>query len=243
MSAKSRRDGYEPSWTEVTIGALLSIVIGAVLGVVFLVLKPVITVKEMPKDEDRDRSAIYFIEGSRDTAKAKFAAAKRKTFVAGASVVVDENELNSLVPAPTAAPAKPPAPAPGAKATPPAPNAKPGATDPVPSGLAYVPGALNFRMNDSALQLAVPTKIYLLGLELNVIVQGRGGFVKSGEVFSYDPATLLVGSCPVDRLPMARSYIMKKIFEAQPVPDDIAAAWSKLSEVAVVGTTLKLTMP
>ena len=32
---------YEPSWTEVTIGAALSVVIGAALGITFLVFKPV----------------------------------------------------------------------------------------------------------------------------------------------------------------------------------------------------------
>jgi hypothetical protein len=256
VSAKSSRGGYEPSWTEVTIGALLSVLIGAVLAVVFLVLKPVIIVKDEPKDDERDRSSVYFIEGSRDPAKAKLASAKRKSFVAGDSVVVDENELNSFIAPAAGAPVKPadplPAakPAPGAKAAPPAkapppaaPETKPGAPAPIPSGLRYVAGVPNFRINDSALQLAVPTKIYVFGLELNVIVQGRGTFVKSGENFVYDPTTLLVGSCPVDRLPMARNFVVKKIFEAQPVPEDIIKAWSTLSDVAVVGTALKLTMP
>jgi hypothetical protein len=254
MSAKSRRGEYEPSWTEVTIGALLSVLIGAVLGVVFLVLKPVVSVKETPKEDDVDHSSIYFIEGSHDTAKAKLAAAKRKTFAAGGSVVVDENELNAQVggaaPA-TPAPVKPVAPAPGkkgapvAKAQPPpvAPPAKPGAPAAIPSGLGYLAGAPNFRITDSELQVGVPTKLYVFGNELSVIVQGRGTFVKSGGNFVYEPTTLFVGSCPVDRLPIARSFVIKKIFEAQAVPEDVAKVWSKLSDVAVVGTSLKLTMP
>lgn len=251
MSAKSKRGGYEPSWTEVTIGALLSVIIGAVLGVVFLVFKPVITVKEVPKEEELDRSSVYFIEGARDTAKAKLATAKRKTFAGGGSVVVDENELNSFGPAP-GAPIKPVVPAPGAKAAPAAktpppaatPAATPGAPAAAPTGLfGYAPGAPNFRINDSALQLGVPVKVNLYGLELTVVVQGRGTFVKTGETFVYEPTTLLVGSCPVDRLPMARAWVMKKVFETQPVPEDIAKVWGNLSEVAVVGTALKLTMP
>ncbi len=257
MSAKSRRGEYEPSWTEVTIGAFLSVLIGAVLGVVFLVFKPVITVKDAPKDDERDRSSVYFIEGGRDPAKAKLASTKRKTFAAGGSVVVDENELNSLTGPAAGAPVKPVVPvpaaksAPGAKAAPAskappppvAPEAKPGAPASIPSGLGYVAGVPNFRINDSALQLAVPTKLYVFGLELSVIVQGRGSFVKSGESFVYDPTTLLVGSCPVDRLPFARDFVVKKIFGAQPVPEDISKVWNTLSDVAVVGTALKLTMP
>lgn len=255
MSAKSRRGDYEPSWTEVTIGALLSVIIGAVLGVVFLVFKPVITVKEMPKEDEVDRSSVYFIEGGRDAAKSKLASAKRKTFAAGGSVVVDENELNSLTALTPATPAKPVVPAPGAKPgakaptaakTPPAapvPEAKPGAAAAAPTGVGYVAGAPSFRISDSALQLGVPVKVNAFGLELTVIVQGRGTFVKAGEGFVYEPATLMVGSCPVDRLPMAHDFVVKKIFQTQPVPEDIAKVWGKLSDVTVVGTVLKLAMP
>ncbi len=251
MSAKSKRGGYEPSWTEVTIGALLSVIIGATLGVVFLVFKPVITVKEIPKEDELDRSSVYYIEGSRDAAKSKLATAKRKTFAGGGSVVVDENELNSFGSAP-GAPIKPVAPAPGTKASPAAktpspaatPAAAPGAPAAAPADLfGYAPGAPNFRIHDSALQLGVPVKVTLYGLELTVVVQGRGTFVKTGEKFAYEPAALQVGSCPVDRLPMARAFVMKKIFETQPVPEDIVKVWGNLSDVAVVGTALKLTMP
>jgi hypothetical protein len=227
MSAKSKRGGCEPSWTEVIVGALLSVIVGATLGVVFLVFKPVITVNEMPNEDERDRSSVYFIEGHRDAAKAKLAGAKRKIFVRGGSVLVNENELNSLVEAP------------GAKASP---AAKTPAA--APSDLfGCEPGALNFRIYDSALQLGVPVKVNLYGLELTVVVQGRGTFVKTGENFAYAPATVLVGSCPVDPLPMARAFVMKKIFEMQPVPEDISKVWGNLSDVAVVGTALKLTMP
>ena len=71
MSAQSKRGGYEPSWTEVIVGALLSVFLGAALGVIFLVFKPVITVNEMPNEDARDLSSVYFIEGHREAAKAK----------------------------------------------------------------------------------------------------------------------------------------------------------------------------
>ena len=231
MSAKTRGQGYEPSWTEVTIGALLSVIIGALLGVVYLVVKPVVTVKEMPKDEEVDRSATYFIEGGRDGAKSRDATAKRKAFIGGTPVVLNEHELNSYV-TPAAAPAKPAAP-----------GAKPAATAPAAPAAGFTPGVVNFRLHDSQLQIGVPVKVDLFGLELNVVVQTRGTFVQKGDVFTFEPATMLVGSCPVDRLPAARSYLMDKVFGSQKVPEDISKAWAKLTEVAVIGSALKLTMP
>lgn len=230
MSAKTRGQGYEPSWTEVTIGALLSVIIGALFGVVYLVVKPVVTVKEMPKEEEVDRTAVYFIEGGRDGGKSRDAAAKRKAFVGGTPVILNEHELNSYV-TPAAAPAKPAAP-----------GAKPAAAPAAP-GAGYTSGVVNFRIHDSQLQIGVPVKIDLFGLELSVVVQTRGTFVKKEGGFAFDPATMLVGSCPVDRLPAARSFVMEKFIATQKVPEDISKAWAKLTDVAVVGSALKLTMP
>ena len=59
----------------------------------------------------------------------------------------------------------------------------------------------------------------------------------------FEPETLLVGSCPVQRLPYASTFVTKKFFAAQNFPEDLAAAWPKLAGVAVEGNTLKLTMP
>lgn len=275
MSAKSKRGEYEPSWTEVTIGAALSVIIGAALGVVFLIFKPVMTLKDgklttvatttktlkpgekMPKPGEttvtetvRELGAgeILYIEGSRDSAKAKLAAAKRKTFVAGGSVSVDESELNSLVvaTAPAPAPAKP-APgankAPAAKDQPPPPAAKAGAAAPAFGGFGLTPEAPNFRIHEGEFQIGLPLRIGAFGLEVKVIMQARGQFVQRGERFVFEPTTLLLGSCPLHPLPVARSLVVRKFLNAVPVPEDILKAWENLSRVAVVGSALNLTMP
>ena len=48
---------------------------------------------------------------------------------------------------------------------------------------------------------------------------------------------------PVERLPLVMDYMLKKFYYAQPVPDEIVAAWHKLVEVSIQGSTLKLKMP
>ncbi|MSU24566.1 MAG: hypothetical protein EXS32_12185 [Opitutus sp.] len=242
MSTKALTKDHQPSWTEVILGAVLSVALGAVLGAVLLILKPLAMVKELPKEGERVAGVIYYIEGSHDTGKARQAVAKRKLFTQGKSVNVTEDEINSLAvvpPKPGATPAPPPAPAPkakkGEKAAPPPP------AGPVPDGLTV--GVPNFRIRDGAVQLAVPVTLGLLGLDQRMTVLTRGAFAKKGETFTFVPETLYVGSCPVQRLPFAAAYVTQKFLAAQAVPEDIAAMWPKLAEVSVDGSTLKLAMP
>ena len=243
MSKKVDRHG--PSWAEVIIGAVLSTVLGIALGALLLILRPVVVAKEMPKEADRDRKAVYYVEGSRDPAKARQAQAKRQAFVAGQSVTVTEDELNTL-----AGPATPPAagaPKAGDKKAPEKDaKTKEGEKAAAPaagSDDAFAVGTPNFRINDNALQVGVPVTVNALGLGQKIMVQARGGFTKDGTVFVYDPSELYFGSCPVQRLPFLSGYVRSKFLAGQPIPEDIKTAWAKLTNVEIAGNTLKLTMP
>lgn len=231
MSTKIDRALHGPSWAEVILGAVLSLILGVVLGVVLLVLRPVVVAKEEPKE--RVRGVVYYIEGSRDPGRAREAAAKRNAFLAGQSVTVTEEEINSLI-APASAPT-----APKAGATK-APEKKDG--DKAPANDGYVAtGTPTVRIRDGALQVGVPVTIGLV--DQKVIAQARGGFVKQGDVFVYEPETLYLGSCPVERVPFLANYVRDKFLASQPIPEDIKTAWAKLANVAIEGNALKLTMP
>ncbi|MCX6956234.1 MAG: hypothetical protein NTV51_29215 [Verrucomicrobia bacterium] len=233
MSKKMDRKPHEPGWGEVILGAALSVVIGVVLGAVALVFKPVETVKELPKEPVPGQT--YFIEGSRDSSKAKQATAKRKAFALGSSgtLSIVEDELNSLAGPATPAPVPAAKPKAGDKAAPAAPSA--------PSGDALSAGTPNFRIRGGVVQIGFPVTIGLL--DTKVVVQAQGMFAKRGNVFVFEPETLTVGSCPVQRLPYASTYVTKKFLASQTVAEDIAAAWPKVSAIAVEGNVLKLTMP
>ena len=120
---------------------------------------------------------------------------------------------------------------------------------PASSGELLTLGGANFHIindtanNAHAVQIAVPVTVSVFGLDQVVTVLATGNFVKKGEAFAFEPATLMLGSCPMQRLPLAAGYVAKKFLNAQPVPDDIAAAWPKLADVTVEGNTLKLAMP
>lgn len=214
-------DSHGPSWTEVILGAVLSVALGIVLAAASLILKPVVKAKELPKEPAAD--TVYYLEGATDSSKARQAVTKQALFASGKSISITEEELNALVSPAPAAPGKD----------------QPAAA---PSGaLSY--GTPNFRVRQGEMQIAVPLRIAVAGIDTNVIVQARGGFTRSGDTFVFSPNTVYVGSCPVDRLPVAQGYFMKKILEAKALPEGAVAAWGKLSEVAVDGSTLRLTMP
>jgi hypothetical protein len=244
MSAKKMdRSAHEPGWGEVILGAVLSIALGAVLGVFSLVMKPPVLINAKGEPKERVAGTIYYEEGSRDSAKARQAPAKRKAFAQGTSILVTEDEINSFGAAPASATPPPAAKkkadekAPATKApTPPAP-APAGSTDTIALGNP------NIRIRDGAVQLAVPVTVNALDLGLRLTVLATGTFEKKGEAFAFAPATLTVGSCPVHRLPFALGFVTKQFLSAKGVPDDVATPWGRLAGVAVEGNALKLTMP
>ena len=228
MSRKLDRARHGPGWLEVSLGALLSVVLGVVLAAAYFVFKPVTRVKELPKEPEA--GMVYYIEGSRDYSNARRLTAKQKFFVKGGSVVLNEDELNSAA-NPVAAPAGPaPANAPPPPATP---------------AVLLSPGPPNFRIQAGILQITVPVrlKVDLAFLDQTVLIQMKGVFARRGDTFVYVPKSMYVGSCPVERLPMAMDFVVRKFLYSQPVPEDIAKAWSKLAEVTIEASTLRLTMP
>ena len=114
---------------------------------------------------------------------------------------------------------------------------------PVATGELLTAGTPNFRIRDGVVQIGFPVTVSALGADVKVIVQAQGVFAKKGDGFAFEPDSLTVGSCPVQRLPYASTYVRKKFLASQTVAEDIAAAWPKLVSVAVEGNTLKLTMP
>lgn len=218
----------EPGWFQVTFGALLSAILGVALGAAVLVARPAVVVKQEPKE--REKGSVYYIEGSRDGSKGRQALAKRQAFLAGESITVNEDEINTLVAAALKA---------GAPGTPPA-AAPAGGAAPTDSEY-FSAGVPSVRIREGSLQLGVPLGTSLLAQK--VIFQAHGGFTKTGDGFVFVPNSMWLGSCPVDRLPFVAGYVRERILAEYPMPPDLKAAWAKLTDVTVDGSTLKLTMP
>lgn len=204
-----------PTWLEVGVGAVLAVVLGVVLGALYLVTRPVTKVKEIPKDAPS--GAVYFIEGARQFNNAT-ADEKRKQLVAGSSIALDEGELNAFFNTATK----------GAK--------------PDPDAMLTLSN-LNARIKGGRLQLADTVSYNIFGFMGDIIVQANGTIARHGDHFEYDPETLLVGGCPLQRLPFVRAWALKRFLLASAPPDDVAGAWAKLSDVSIEGSLLRLKMP
>ena len=240
---KLERALYGPSLFEVTLGAALSVLLGAVGAVAYLVFKPVEIVKALPKEEERIAGQVYFVEGSKETGKAKQWRTKRKQLAEGVPGEISfiEDELNAwFAPEVAAAPKAAAKPAPGKPAA-------PVAEEPVP-----VPDELvtfshpAFRIADNSMQIscsAVFNPLAMVTLNVPIIVQANGGFEKQGDQFVYAPKTLMLGSLALHRVPGATNYLMKKAMETQALPEAGLAAWKKVENVTVDGRVLKVVVP
>lgn len=226
MSASARRMRHGPSWFEVNLAALISVALGIALGAAYLAFKPVKKIGEVPKDASL--GAVYFIEGVRGYFGEKGVEPKRKAFASGETVTVDEAELNVLFGGP---PKPPPAPLPPNTLVQPPPP-------PPPKELEKLP--LNARIHDGKIQFAQVYSYNEYGFTGIFVVQATGSFVKVGGAFQFVPDVFYVGCCPLQRIPYAREWLLKKLLFTDPVPDDLAEAWSKLSEVTIEGSKMML---
>lgn len=221
--SKVDRALHGPGWGEVIFGAVLSLLLGVVLGMLVLVIKPVVVAREVPKEPVP--GAVYYIEGSRDASTARQVLAKFNALQQGQSIKVTEQEFNALA---------------DAKRSQAKPAAKAG-DEPASEGW-LVTGTPNVRIHDGTMQVGVPVTINVFGLTQKVIAQARGGIEKEGGGFAYEPDEMYLGSCPIHRVPILSSYVRSKLFSGQTLPADIAGPGTKLSNVSIEGNALVVSM-
>jgi hypothetical protein len=221
MNKKLQREMYGPGWIEVIFGAILSLSLGIVLAFLFLTFSPVVKVKELPKEPAAN--TVYFIPGSRNSDKTRQLSAKQSAFLQGQSVNFNEDELNAL-----AAPKEAPKPT----------------SLPVPANDKFLSAsALDFRIQDSVMQIGLPLHLSAMGFEHDLIVQARGGFEKTGETVVFHPKELYIGGCPLQNLPggVADKLFARMVASAN-MPAEFTEAWRRVTEAKVDGALVRLTM-
>lgn len=225
---------YGPSTLEVAIGALLGLLLGVVAAAVFLVFKPVQTVKEKPKE--MTKGVVYYWAGRTDPNKARAWQDKIATFTKGGAVVLSEDELNAWATSVSGGAAVQPAAKPGEKP-------KGDAKSPTDSGSSDFVSAsgLNFRIEDGHLHLAAKVLLNYYGLTKEVMLQASGGFAPSNEGYVFKPDQVLLGSCPVSSLPWVSGALTRSLVGKVKVSDDFRAAWMKITEATVEGDLVKVT--
>jgi hypothetical protein len=218
MNKKVQRALYGPGIVEVLLGAVLSLALGMILAGLYLVFKPVAVVNKLPTADKREEGMVYYVQGAKGSGEGSQLLRKQQLFLEGSSVVLNEYELNTWMASSNDASKKP--------------------VDPK----APAANQLNFHISKGVLQIGIPYTVDLLGLNGAVIIQTQGTFVKEGDEFVYEPSTIYIGSLPAHRIPILLTVLKKKMYSAQELPDDLAAAWKKLANVSIEGNLLRLTM-
>lgn len=213
---------YGPSTTEVALGAVLGLLVGVVCACVYLVFKPVLPVKELPKESAV--GTVYYLAGRNDGAKSRAWQSKLSTFINGGGVVVNEDELNAWAASLGGAPAA----------------AKPGPKAPANDDFLSASG-LNFRIEGERLQIGQKVLLNYYGISKEVVMQATGRFARNGEAFIFAPDQVYLGSCPLHVIPGAAGKLVGALVAKQKVPDDFRAAWAKISGIAIEGGLLQVT--
>jgi len=191
------------------------------------------------------QGAVYFVQGSADASRSRQWMRKRQMLLEGTpgEIAFSEEELNSWLSSGAPKKDKKPARAVSKPTTP----AKPGAPKAAPP--AEIPEDLlvletpNVRIRDSIFQIGVPGSLNLLTFSLPIVLQSQGNFEKSGDVWVFKPSTFYLGSMPLHRIPGFTDQVVKRLMSSSLVPEDALASWKRVSEVAVDGKALKITIP
>lgn len=206
-----------PSLFEVTLGALLSLVMGAVVAAGYLAAQPVETVRSLPKEPDADK--IYYVTGSSRSSLGRQWLRKKQVLVEQGAFAIElnEDELNTWVG-----------------------SAKTAPTGEQEEGGIFTPKGINFRVNDGVFQIGLPCSFSLAGINRDLVVQARGDFVEQGGRYAFKPSELYVGTLNVATLPVVGDLVWKQLVATQEFPEDMTEGWNSLSSVTVEGKVLKL---
>lgn len=206
------------SYAGPVIAALLSLGLGIVVAAVLLVMQPVNRVKVMPKEAERIRGAVYFIEGNRDAARARSASEKIQSLLRGQLVTFSEEDFNALLEAAFAAKAK-------------------AAPDAV-----VAPGTPNVRIRDGRIQFASELTWDLWGEKKKVLLQTRGTLREDAGGWVFEPSEMWLGSLPLSRVPFATGWVRTHFLDPRQFHPDLAMAWSKLGRVILEDSVIKVSL-
>ncbi len=216
-SKKIERELYGPGLAEVTLGAVLSLLLGAVVAAGYLAAQPVDTVRYLPREPDPDR--VYYITGSSRSSLGKgWLRKKQELLQPGATrIELSEDELNTWLGS----------------------SEMQADQSEQPEGIISLK-RMNFRLADDMLQVGLPCDVSVAGFNRSLVVQTRGNFERSGDQFVYAPTEVMVGHLAAHRLPLVGALVAGRLETIHELPPELQEAWKTLKEVSVEGDQLVL---
>jgi hypothetical protein len=218
----SPADRKDPGVISVFIGAVLSIVLGALLGGLHLASQPVEVMKTAPK-EAPPADKLYYVMGAAGSTAAKTWQTKRDMLAGGSgSVALSEAELNAWSES-TREPAKI-------------------ADDQKGQTVMILGGVPNFRIEGTTLHVGLVNTVNFFGSEAPLVLQAKGGFERSGSGWRFVASEAKLGAFPLHRVPALLSTLADR-FGASQLPPVVDTVLSNARDIAVRDGSLVIALP
>lgn len=216
-SKKLERELYGPSMFEVTLGAALSLFLGAILAAGYLAAQPVETVRSLPREPNEDK--VYYITGSARSSLGKGWLRKKQQLLEPGQITIQltEDELNTWLG-----------------------SSEMQADKEEDEGGIITVKRMNFRIADGSLQVGLPCEVSVYGKTYSLVVQTQGAFTQSGNQFVYEADEVMVGHLAAHRLPLIGGLVVNRLGAIHEIPYELKEAWETLSDVQVQGRQLVL---
>jgi len=218
--AKSKNK--EPRLWEIVVAAILSLIVGLLGAVAFLVTLAPEEVSELPEPGERELGRVYLIKGEEGDSSHATWEAKEEAVKAQRSgeISVVEEELNQWAEARLGGD---------------------GEGSGEASFLHVESGVPNFRLEEGELFVSIPLTWNLFGFAETFESQTSGTFRQRGGSFEFDHDRVYVGSCPLPDF-FAKRLVRDVIDSFQPL-DELREGWANLENVSLEEEELALVIP
>ncbi len=199
---------------------MLSLVLGALIAVIYLAVQPVEVLRTAPADEAAPGARQLVLGAAGSTAGVAWE--RKREALDGGTLSFTEAELNAWSDATFE------------KAT--LEEDKKGST------MVILAGAPNFRIDGPQLQVGLVNTLHFFGTDVPLVLYGRGAFEREGGAWRFAAREAYLGALPLHRVPALMPIVASR-FGASQKPAEVEKILANATEIALRDGALVITMP
>lgn len=215
-------DRKSPGVVGIVFGATLSVALGALLGLLNLVAQPVEIVRALPKEPVA--GLLYYVKGDA-TGIGRAWEVKADQLAAGRAGVFgfSETDLNAWS---------------GATFE----EVKIEQTEKENSAM-MIAGTPNFRLVEREVQVGTVNQLVFFGAEASLVLQARGGFVRTNGRWVFQPSEAYLGGLPLHRAPVLAELVARRFGPTGTVPAAVEKVLASADKLEISEGELLVRLP
>ncbi len=213
-------DRKSPGLFEILFGLVLSLVLGALLAVIFYISKPVEVVTVLPKEPvEGVRYYVEGVAGSGSTWERKAAMVE----AGGGEISFTEAELNAWSNASFE-------------------TAKVDEASKADTAM-LIMGKPNFRIDGNSLQVGLVNQLVFFGTEKKLVLQAKGSFTRKANGWAYVPDEIYLGGLPLHKIPALADVLTSRLTPAAQIPASVKKVLAQATAIVVTKDAVAVGMP